>query len=149
MPIDMLQLQRLLNGGKVAHNWTGFERRDNQANFLIGTAQLTDLSGIFIPAVTLEIEVKPPIIVDRPTLLFSLRQRVGALRGRLYQLEVAPHDKRTHNGDPIIYGPHEHFLDEEVYAVNEIGVNCDDWDGSLDWFLRRVNVENFKVERPW
>lgn len=139
----------MLGVEKVAHYWTGFERRQNQANFLIGTAQLSDVSGVFIPAVTLEIEVKPPVVVDRGLVLFSLRKRELGKRTRVYQLEVCPADKRSHNGDPIIYGPHEHFLEEEASAITEKDVSYDDWDSSFRWFLRRVNVRQFEVERPW
>lgn len=147
--MDLLELNRLLEMEKIAHNWTGFQRRPNQANFLIGTAQLTDTSGVFLPAVTLEIEVKPPVVVDRTVLLFSLRKRMLQTRCRIYQLEVCPGDKRSHNGDPVIYGPHEHLLEDEVHPVAGKGVNYDDWSGSFKWFLQRINVRDFEVDRPW
>ncbi|MEJ7804849.1 MAG: hypothetical protein WKG03_02870 [Telluria sp.] len=133
---------------KKAHNWTGFSQRPNQANFHIGTAQLSDLAGVFIPGITLEIEVKTPIVAQRCLMFFTLRQRALGARPRLYQLEVCPTEKRSHNGDPVIYGPHEHFLETDVSGVSEIGVNCDDWDGALKWFLSRVNVIDLEVPNP-
>ncbi|MDB5576893.1 MAG: hypothetical protein JWR80_2069 [Bradyrhizobium sp.] len=149
MHMDRADLDILLLKPKRAHNWTGFQKRENQANYLIGLAQLSDLDDVFMPGLTLEIEVKSPVLVERCLVMFTLRKRMGALRPRLYQLEVCPSDKRSHNGDPVIYGPHEHFLEDEVHAVTEISVNCDDWDGAVDWFLKRINVHKFKVERPW
>lgn len=146
---SLVELETLIAKPKVAANWTGFYPRANQANFLIGVAQLYDLGGISLPGVTVEIEVKPPIVANEPLILFSLRQKFGAIRFRMYQLEVCSKAKRSHNGDPIIYGPHEHLLESEVRAVSESGVDYHDWSGSLEWFLRRVNVEDFKVARPW
>lgn len=66
----------------------------------------------------------------------------------MYQLEVCPPEKRSHNGDPVVHGPHEHFAEESVRPVSASGVNCDDWEGTLKWFLSRVNVTNLKVENP-
>lgn len=142
-------LDALLLQPKIAHGWTGFQKRENQANFFIGVAQISDKADVFLPGLTLEIELRTPIEVDRCLALFTLRKRVVGGRPRLYQLEVCPRDKRSHNGDPVIYGPHEHFLEDEVYAVDDLSVNCGSWDASLSWFVSRVNVENFSVESPW
>lgn len=149
MQLDRTQLDALLLRKKHAHGWSGFQKRDNQANYLIGVSQLTDSGGVFIPGLTLEIEVKAPVMVDRCLLFFTLRQRAIGKRPRLYQLEVCPRDKRSHNGATVIHGPHEHFLEDEPRAVTEMSVNCDNWDASFGWFLERVNVVDLKVERPW
>ena len=149
MQLDRTQLDVLLLKQKRAHGWSGFQKRDNQANYLIGISQLTDSEGVFIPGLTLEIEVKAPIMVERCLIFFTLRERAIGKRPRLYQLEVCPRDKRSRNGVTVIYGPHEHFLDDEPRAVTEMSVNCDDWEASLDWFLKRVKVVDLKVGRPW
>lgn len=149
MQIDRTQLDILLVKQKFARNWSGFQKRENQANYLIGSAQLTDGDGVFLPGMTLEIEIKAPVLVDRCLIFFTIRQRAVSRRPRLYQLEVCPRDKRSHNGATTIYGPHEHFLEDEPYPVSEMGVNCDDWNSSLQWFLRRVNVIGLEVDRPW
>ena len=134
---------------KVAHNWSGFIKRPNHAGSVIGSAQLSDANNIFIPGVTLEIEVKAPIVTTRCLLLFTIMRRKGAVpRNRVLQLEVCPKDKRSHNGVTVIYGPHFHVGDDEPTPVDELGVNCDDWEGSLAWFLRRINVQPFAVEKP-
>lgn len=66
-----------------------------------------------------------------------------------YQLEVAPATKRTHIGNPDIYGPHEHIGDEdEPKAVVSPDVNCDNWDKVVIWFFNRVSMTPFQVENP-
>lgn len=148
MLLDRKKQEELLAIKKKAHNWSGFVKRENQANYLIGTAQLSDISDVFFPGLTMEIEVKAPIQTERCLFLFTLRQRLPGKRPRIYQLDVCPRDKRSHNGDPVIYGPHEHFFDEDVHAVGDNGVNCDDWHRALDWFLRQANILKMNVEWP-
>lgn len=149
MNLDRDNLDALLLREKHAHGWSGFQKRENQANYLIGVAQLTDSGGVFLPGLTLEIEVKAPVIVERCLIFLTLRQRQGTKRPRIYQLEVCPRDKRSHNGITTIYGPHEHLLEDEPTPVAEVGVNCDNWDGSMAWFVSRTNISDLKVERPW
>jgi len=148
MLLDRNKQEKLIAVAKRAHNWTGFVKRENQANYLIGSAQLSDSSNVFIPGLTMEIEIKAPIHVERCLFLFTLRQRLTGKRPRIYQLDVCPRDKRSHNGDPVIYGPHEHFFDEEVHAVVDNGVNCENWRSSLSWFLRQANILDMNVEWP-
>jgi hypothetical protein len=149
MSDDADEILRLIAIPKLAHNWSGFQKRSNHAGSVIGIAQLSDSSNVFLPGITVEIEVKAPIITSRCLLLFTLmRQRTGVPRHRIFQLEVCPADKRSHNGASVIYGPHQHIGEQEPTAVSEIGVNCDDWDGSLAWFLRRINLTPFGIENP-
>jgi hypothetical protein len=144
---NSIDLSNLLALPKIAHNWSGFQKRNNHVGSVIGSAQLSDMNNIFLPGITLEIEVKAPIVTARCLLLFTLMRRQGLARRRVVQLEVCPTDKRSHNGITTIYGPHFHIGDDEPTAVSENGVNCEDWDGSLGWFLNRVNVYPFAIEK--
>ena len=145
---DPIDLSTLLATPKLAHNWSGFQKRNNHAGSVIGSAQLSDASNIFIPGITLEIEVKAPVVTARCLFLFTLMRRKGLVRRRIVQLEVCPVNKRSHNGVTTIYGPHLHIGDDEPHAVSERGVNCEDWDSALDWFLTRINVSPFVIEKP-
>lgn len=111
-------------------------------------AQLTDEHGVFFPGLTAEIEVKAAIVAAQCLFQFSIRQKKGKLKELVYQLEVAPPSKRTHNGVQALYGPHEHVGDAEPSSVKHSSVNCDDWDGCLTWFLQRVNVTGLEVDKP-
>lgn len=76
-------------------------------------------------------------------------QAVKTKRTPAYQLEVAPADKRTHNGATTIYGPHQHVgLDDEPTAVVNSDVTCDKWNGALLWFFNRVSIAPFSTENP-
>jgi len=142
------EIQLLMARSKFVRNWTGLSPRSNHAGHLIGSAQLSDESGTFLNGITLDIEIKAPVVTAECLFQFTLRQRIGKMRCRLYQLEVCPGQKRSHNGNPILYGPHEHYGDIEAYAVSDSGVNCSDWDASLRWFLSRINVEYFEIVKP-
>jgi hypothetical protein len=137
-----------MSAPKTAQNWSDFKKRDNHAGHIIGVAQITDPDGVFIPGLTLEIEVKATIVSPQCLFQFSLRQKRGKLKEVVYQLEVTPQDKRSHNGLTPIYGPHEHIGDSEPRPVTSSSVNCDDWDGCLAWFLGQINVSGFQAERP-
>lgn len=141
--------QVLINTAKTAIGWSGFKQRHNHAGHVIGVAELTDMQGVTIPGLTLQIEVKAAADVQRCLYLFSIMQTVKTKRTPAYQLEVAPADKRTHNGVTTIYGPHEHVgRDDEPTAVVNSDVTCDNWDGALLWFFNRVSIVPFPIENP-
>lgn len=139
----------MIDTPKLAIRWSGFKPRHNHAGHLFGVAELTDASGVTIPGLTLQIEIKAPIETQRCLYLFSLMQLVQKKRVRTYQLEVAPETKRTHNGPVPLYGPHEHTGDDDEPApVASQDVSCDNWHGSLLWFFNRVSVTPFLIENP-
>ena len=149
MQTDVSEIPDFIKVPKLAHNWSGFQKRNNHFGSVIGSAQLSDLDNIFLPGITLEIEAKAPVVTSRCLLLFTIMRRKGVQpRHRIVQLEVCPSDKRSHNGVTTIYGPHLHIGEDEPTAVEEIGVSCEDWDGSLAWFLCLINVHPFQIEKP-
>lgn len=127
--------------------------RSNHAGHLIATADLIDDSFATIPGLTVQFEVKAPVVVDSCLYLFSImRLRSNSPRSPqrrpILQLEVAPYAKRTHNGTPPIYGPHLHVADDEPVAVDVAAVHCGGWSTSLQWFLQRANIQPFALEDP-
>jgi hypothetical protein len=130
---------------KFARNWSGFQPRGNHAGHKIGVALIADAHGVFLPGLTVEIEVKAPIVTAQCLIQFSLRQRTGKLREIVYQLEVCPRGKRSHNGLTPIYGPHEHIGDDEPTGIPDLVVDCENWEGSFGWFLSRVKLNPFEL----
>ena len=126
-------------------NWSGLRPRNNHVGHLIGVAELIDSDGVTLPGFTLQIEVKAPIDSPRCLFLLSIMKLQNRKRKRIYQLEVSPMNKRTHNGENIIYGPHEHVGDT-VGTVSD--VRCEDWKGVLNWFFTRTNITNFEIQDP-
>jgi len=149
MSLTDLEARQLISRPKFVRNWSGFKKRDNHAGHVIGSAIIVDENGISIPGVTIDIEVKAPVVVvGRCLVLFTLRKRDGKNRPRIFQLEVCPRDKRSHNGLTTLYGPHEHILEEEPTSVVNSEVHCEDWTGCFSWFLQRINLGHFEVDEP-
>ena len=133
---------------KQALRWSGLKPRSNHAGHLVGVAELVDSQGVTLPGYTLQIEIKAPVETSRCLFLFSIMRLHQKKRQRAYQLEVAPHNKRTHNGITVIHGPHEHIDTAEPTAVDAPAVRCDNWAGSLQWFFSRISVQPFPIEDP-
>ncbi|QDD65536.1 hypothetical protein EJD96_15900 [Herbaspirillum seropedicae] len=139
----------LIEAQKSISGWAGFQARDNHAGHLIGSAQLIDLNGVYIPGLTLDIEVKQAAVSAQCMFQFSIRYRRGKMREIVYQLEVVPLAKLSHNGPLKIYGPHEHVGNEdEPTPVLQTDVNCGNWNGCIAWFANRVCVAGLEVENP-
>lgn len=138
----------MLQSQKSAIRWTGLQARSNHAGHLVGVAELTDAQGITLPGLTLQIEVKAPIDCDRCLYLFSIMRLKTRQRRRVYQLEVSPLGKRTHNGTQTIHGPHEHIDENEPIAIDHPDVKCDNWPGALAWFFRRTHITPFEILDP-
>jgi hypothetical protein len=118
-------------------NWTD---KGNHVGILLATAQPEDETGAFIPGLTLQLEVKRPIVVDRCQYELGLFLLERGVRRRVYQLNVTPLNKRSHNfaSNPI-YGPHEHVGDS-VEAVADPNVQCDHLELAFQFFCRRINL---------
>lgn len=134
---------------KIVLNWSGLAARANHVGHLVGVGELAEAAtGITLPGLTLQVEVKAPRDVVRCLFLLTIFQLKGGVRQRAYQLEVAPSNKRTHNGAAgAIYGPHEH-LGEDVTAIRHEDVDCDNWMGSLQWFFDRTGIDPFDIPDP-
>jgi hypothetical protein len=114
--------------------------RPNHAGHLIATAALEDETGATIPGLTLQIEVKKPVMVDRCLYEVGMFALEAGHRRRAYQLNVCPRDKRSHNGatEPI-YGPHEH-IGTLVVPVSDIRASCGNVQGVFTLFCERINL---------
>lgn len=146
--MNLEDAERIISIQKIAHNWTGFSQRANHSGHVIGSCQVATDDGIFIPGVTITIEIKAPIITSQCLHLFTIMKMIGKEKRRIYQLEICPINKRSHNGTPVIYGPHEHIINEITTPVVSTDVCCDKWDESLLWFMNRINLHKLTIEKP-
>jgi len=87
-------------------------------------ARAEDEFGATLPGLTIEIEMKAPLLVDACKHIATLFLLKGGVKYRVYQLEVQPPHKRSHN-EPgnTLFGPHQHRGDE-VLAYNASKVTC-------------------------
>ena len=107
---------------------------------LLATAQLEDDTSAIIPGLTLQLEVKRPVIVDRCQYEFGMFLLEHGVRRRVYQLNVTPSDKRSHNtASGPLYGPHEHVGDL-VKAVADPNVQCGNLELAFQFFCQRINL---------
>lgn len=114
--------------------------RSNHIGLLLATAQPEDETGAIIPGLTLQLEVKRPVVVDRCQYEFGMFLLEHGVRRRVYQLNVTPRDKRSHNGvSGAIYGPHEHIGDS-VEAVADPDIQCGQLAVAFQLFCRRTNL---------
>jgi len=147
--LNASEAQSLISISKTIDGWRGFQARDNHAGHLIGSAQLIDSTGVYLPGLTLDIEIKQSAVSAQCLFQFSIRRRRVKLREIVYQLEVVPFAKLSHNGFTKIYGPHEHVgSEDEPTPVTNSDVNCENWDGCIAWFAKRINVAGLQVEKP-
>jgi len=114
--------------------------RSNHMGFLIASAQPEDETGAIIPGLTMQLEIKRPIVVNRCQYEFGLFLLEHGSRRRVYQLNVTPRDKRSHNhvSGPL-YGPHEHIGDS-VEAVVDPNIQCGQLDVAFRLFCLRTNL---------
>lgn len=133
---------------KVASDPLVWEERGNHAGNKFCYSIVQDVSGAVLPGLTVQLEVRAPVKVVSCFFLFTLFKLADRQRLRVYQLEVAPLGKRTHNGrEGALYGPHEHF-GEEAFAVQDPAVTCDDWSACLAYFARRCSLTLSHVLPP-
>lgn len=114
--------------------------RDNHVGLLLASAQPEDETGAILPGLTLQFEIKRPIVVDRCLYEFGLFLLEHGVRRRVYQLNVSPADKRSHNG-PLgpMYGPHEH-VGNRVLPIDDPDVACGRLDVAFAYYCRRISL---------
>lgn len=118
------QAVQLMGLPKLCSVSLAWSERDNHVGLLLASAQPEDETGAILPGLTLQFEIKRPIVVDRCLYEFGLFLLEHGVRRRVYQLNVSPADKRSHNG-PLgpMYGPHEH-VGNRVLPIDDPDVAC-------------------------
>lgn len=81
--------------------------------------------------------------------LFTLMQSRVKPRGRIFQLEVVPDWKRSHVGQSVIHGPHEHVLEDEPTPIVHASVNCGSWALCSQWFFARAGITPTEIKDPF
>ena len=147
--IDEAEARRLALMPKRATSALVWEPRQNHSGHLFAFSQVEDQSGAVIPGLTIYLEVRSPVVATACLYLFTLFKLVDGKRRRAYQLEVAPVEKRTHNGsDGPLYGPHEHFGEPVALQVQGPGVRCGEWSACFEFFAARCSLTADPVRAP-
>jgi hypothetical protein len=132
--LQLMALPKLCSASMV---WS---ERDNHVGLMLASVQPEDESGAILPGLTLQLEIKRPIVADRCLYEFGLFLLEYGVRRRVYQLNVSPADKRSHNGllGPM-YGPHEH-VGNRVLPIDDPDVACGRPDVAFAHYCRRINL---------
>lgn len=125
---------------KLCNASLAWSERDNHVGLLLASAQPEDETGAILPGLTMQFEIKRPIVVDRCLYEFGLFLLEHGVRRRVYQLNVSPADKRSHNG-PLgpMYGPHEH-VGNRVLPIDDPNVACGRSDVAFAYYCRRITL---------
>lgn len=80
-------------------------------NYMVFSCPLTDVNGITLPGLRIEIAFRTPPQYDDCKYTFTIFAfSSGGSPKRAYQLEVVPLEDRSHNDDENpCYGPHHHI----------------------------------------
>lgn len=134
------QAIQLMSVPKVCGATLVWAERPNHRGLLLASAQPEDETGALIPGLTLQLEIKKPVLVDRCLYEFGMFVLERGVRRRVYQVNVSPPDKRSHNspGGPI-HGPHEHVGDQ-VLPIHDPTVACGHPEVAFAFYCRRINL---------
>lgn len=124
-----------------------WEQKPTNSRFWTRSIEVYDESYVTIPGMLVCLESRTGRIPGECKDLYTLfQQRPWGDWERLFQIEVVPGDKRSHNGpDGEVYGPHLHYgHDPSSHQVRQIAsvLSCavDDRRGWFRRFQRHVNI---------
>ncbi|MGB3290969.1 MAG: hypothetical protein WBA83_16980 [Burkholderiaceae bacterium] len=131
----------VMKEAKFANPSIAWPEKNNHKGLLLSSFQVEDETGAYIAGVTIRLEIKKPIVVERCLYEFGLFKLHNGASRRAYQLNVTPTDKVSHNA-PLgpIFGPHEHIGDT-VYAISQNGIQCGNLDVAFRFFCERINLQ--------
>ena len=134
------QALQLMAVPKLCSTSLVWSNRDNHVGLLLALAQPEDESGAILPGLTLQLEIKRPIVVDRCLYEFGLFLLEHGVRRRAYQLNVSPADKRSHNGKVgAMYKPHEH-VGNQVLPIDDPDIACGRPDVAFAFYCNRISL---------
>ncbi len=136
-----MNYRELISQKKTAKDKVDWQPKDQNNNFMIARMPLYNVDGFTIPGVEFGLERKLYSQFEPCKYSFTLFHREeGGKYERFFQLEVMAKDKISHQ-EPgqLIRGPH--LLDiDQTYQINE-GMECEEDEKWLAWFLNRANIE--------
>ncbi|PHN31861.1 hypothetical protein [Pseudomonas sp. ICMP 561] len=110
-----------------------FEGKETNLAFKVIAFRPVDEEGLSIPGLTVEIHLRVGLTADRCKYTFTLFRLSRQKKRRIYQLEVVPKAKRSHNGPPRLFGPHEHLGESRILPVQS-DMDCTNYVGWLEFF---------------
>ncbi|AMO77520.1 hypothetical protein [Pseudomonas citronellolis] len=140
--------QQLIARPKRFSGRLAFGTKDTNTLFKVAAFRPEDEDGATIPGVTIEIVLRTGVAADRCKYTFTMFRLSNQKQRRVYQLEVVPQDKRSHNGPPRLYGPHEHYGDDGDVRPVQNDLCCTDYKLWLELFCSRICL-TLETELPY
>lgn len=131
---DLISLPKLLVGELI------WDEDPTHSRYVTARFVVADDTGATIPGVTVEFLFRPGVVATDCKFAFTLFAQRAHRRCRVYQIEVVPPERRSHNGPSgCIYGPHQHF-GERAEVLGGTGLGCLDHEAWMREFLHRSNI---------
>lgn len=138
--LDFHDAQAIIDLPKQQVSHLSWSVRQNQANYHTAASPLLDIDGTTIPGLTVVLETRVGVFADECLRLYSIHKRISGTTWRVYQLEVCPRGKRSHNGlEGALFGPHEH-IGTTVVSVADPAVHCGNPDACLAYFCAQAGL---------
>lgn len=119
-----------------------------QSRYQLARFLVADESGATIPGLTVEFDFRRGDVVNDCKFSFTLFGRRGTVSRRVYQIEVVPPERKSHNGESgALYGPHQH-VGEKALAIDVGALGCMHHELWVREFLRQANIGWGGVYQP-
>lgn len=130
----------VINRPKILLGEMNWQDDPTQSSYLMSQFLVADESGITIPSLTVEFDFRRGIVVHDCKFTFTLFAHRGNQRRRVYQIEVMPKERRSHQRKDVqLYGPHQHFGDD-AERLDMDGLGCFNHEEWLHEFCRRASI---------
>lgn len=115
-------------------------RAIGKGNVRLAVLHLKDSEGKTIIEHTVELQHRTGRYQDECKYTFTIFRLVPR-KTRLYQIEVAPKDHKSHaEAGKGYYGPHQHFGDRYETLEESRDLGCKDFEDWFRVFLKRANI---------
>lgn len=134
------EIQQILIRPKILLGDLIWGEDPTQSRYQLARFLVADENGATIPGLTVAFDFRRGNVANDCKFTFTLFGQRGTARRRIYQIEVVPPERRSHNGESgALYGPHQHF-GEKALPLNVDALGCTHHEQWVREFLKRANI---------
>lgn len=134
------EIKQTLDRQKILLGELSWMEDPTHSRYQIARFLVADEDGATIPGLTVEFDFRRGDIAEDCKFSFTIFGQRGGGRRRIFQIEVVPQARRSHNGPSgALYGPHQHF-GEDTQPIDTHGLGCGNHEEWVREFLRRANI---------
>lgn len=134
------EIKQILARPKILLGDLAWGADPTQSRYQLARFLVADDDGATIPGLTVEFDFRRADVANDCKFSFTLFVQRGTARRRVYQIEVVPPHRKSHNGDSgALYGPHQH-LGERALAIDVGPLGCMHHEQWVREFLKQANI---------